>query len=42
MWEDSIMTESNRDDKSIERRNVGERPIMTGGGMYNLLSDIIS
>jgi hypothetical protein len=25
------MTESNKDDMSIERRNVGERPTTTGG-----------
>ena len=30
------MTESNRDDKLVERRNVGDRPTMTGGGMYKL------
>ena len=30
------MTEPNKDDMSIERRNVGERPTTTGGGMYKL------
>ena len=30
------MTESNSNDKSIERRNVGERSTTTGGGMYKL------
>ena len=36
VWEDSIMTESNKDNESIERRNVGDGPTMTGGGMYKL------
>jgi len=33
VWEDS---EPNKDDMSIERRNVGEGPMTTGGGMYKL------
>ena len=34
VWEGPIMTEPNKDDMSIERRNVGERPTTTGFGMY--------
>ena len=30
------MTESRKIDKSIERRNVGDRPTMTAGGVYKL------
>ncbi|KIJ97428.1 hypothetical protein K443DRAFT_105698 [Laccaria amethystina LaAM-08-1] len=30
VWEDSILTESNKDNMSIKRRNVGERPTTTG------------
>ena len=36
IWEDALMTESNTDDKSIERRNAGRRLTTTGGGMYKL------
>ena len=34
VWEGPIMTEPNKDDMSIERRNVGERPTTTENGMY--------
>ena len=34
VWEGPIMTEHNKDDMSIERRNVGERPTTTENGMY--------
>ena len=37
VWEDPIMTESDRDDKPIERGIVGERPTTTGGGMYKVV-----
>ena len=36
VWEDPIITEANKDDMSIERRNVGERPTTTENGMYKL------
>ena len=32
------MTEPNKDNMSIERRNLGERLTTTEGGMYNLLT----
>ena len=34
VWEGPIMTEPNKDDMSIERRNVGGRPTTTENGMY--------
>ena len=36
VWEDPIMTKSNKDNKSIERRNVGGKPTMTEDGVYKL------
>ena len=30
------MTDLNKDDMSMEKSNVGERPETTGGGMYKL------
>ena len=36
VWEDPRMTEDNKDDTSIERKNVGKRFTTTGGGMYKL------
>ena len=34
VWEGPVMTERKKDDMSIERRNVGERPTTTENGMY--------
>ena len=42
VWEDPIMTEPNKDNLSVERRNLGERLTTTEDGMYNLLTETIS
>ena len=32
-----MLTEPNKDDKTAERRNVGERLMNMGGGMYTFV-----
>ena len=36
IWEDPIVTEHNKDNMSLERRNVGERSTTAENGMHKL------